>query len=159
MSPSQRSTYFATLWPAACKAQGWNPKDAERRRDVTHAATGKASTSGLTEDQITLLFIKLKWLADPTNFDLAMADADPQAALKANKRVQVIYRIEQAARAGGFNEEYLIKAAEHKCAAHRVKAWRELPIKELVNFSRTIHARKRQPAPALQPPAGEPDPF
>lgn len=150
MTPSQRSTYFGTLWPAACKAQGWNPKDEERRRDVTHAATGKESTSKLTQEQITLLFNKLKWLADPTNFDLAMADANPELALAANKRNNVIWRIEQAAAGQSLNETYLAKVAENKCTAHHVKSWRELPLQELVNFSRTIAARagrKKQAAP------------
>lgn len=147
MTPSQRSTYFGTLWPTACARQKWNPKDEERRKDVTFSATGKESTSKLTQDEITLLFNKLKWLADPTNFDLALADSDPQAALAANKRTNVIWRIEQAAKAKGFNPVYLDKAAEHKCRVHNVTTWRDLPIGDLVKFSMTISKRQTTAAP------------
>lgn len=154
MTASQRRTYFATLWPAACKAQGWHVKDDERRRDVTHAATGQDSTSKLTQDQITLLFNKLKWLADPHNFDKAFADANPELALADHKRANVIWRIDQAAQAKGFNEAYIAKVAEHKCRAHNVRTWRDLPIQELVNLSKTISARKGSKKPALEPSAG-----
>ncbi|MBB5033132.1 hypothetical protein [Prosthecobacter vanneervenii] len=147
MSPSQRKTYFGTLWPDVCRAQGWNVKDEERRRDVTFAATGQESTSKLNQDQITLLWIKLKWLADPANFDKAYADANPEIALAEHKRQNVIWRIEKAAQAKGLNEAYLTKVAEYKVARHRVKSWRDFPLHELVNFSKTIAARKKHAAP------------
>ncbi len=146
MSPSQRSTYFARLWPDACKAQGWNPKDEDRRRDITHAATGQDSTSKLNQKQITLLFNKLAWLADPNNFEKAYADANPEIALADHQRVQVIWRIEKAAREKGFNAVYLDKAAEHKCRVHNARNWRELSLQELVNFSKTISNRKAHAA-------------
>jgi|GEM_PF-2185120 len=147
MNASQRSTYFGRLWPEACAAQKWNPRDEERRRDVTFAATGKESTSKLTEDQITLLFNKLKWLADPNNFEKAYADANPEIALAENKRGQVIHRIEKTATAKSLNSIYLDKAAEHKCRVHHVRTWRDLPIQELINFSKTISARKGSKTP------------
>jgi hypothetical protein len=159
MTASQRSTYFGTLWPAACASQKWNPKDDERRKDVTFSATSKESTSKLTQDEITRLFNKLKWLADPTNFDLALADADPEAALQANKRKQVIFRITEAAKEKRFDEAYLIKAAEHKCRAHNVTTWRELPIGEIIKFSMTICKRQAHAAPVQSACTGADDPF
>lgn len=150
MNANQRSTYFGRLWPEACQVQKWNPKNEERRRDVTFAATGQESTSKLTEDQITLLFNKLKWLADPNNFEKAYADANPELALKEHKRNQVIWRIEKAAKERDFNETWLEAAAEHKCAKHKCRGWRNLPIRELVNFSRTVSGRKAEKTPAQE---------
>ncbi|MFZ2280738.1 MAG: hypothetical protein WAW39_23265 [Prosthecobacter sp.] len=150
MSPSQRKAYFARLWPDACKAQGWNPKDEERRRDVTHAATGQESTSKLTQKQITLLFNKLAWLADPHNFEKAFADANPEIALANDQRGNVIWRIEKAADEKGFNSVYLDKAAEHKCRVHNVRSWRDFPLKELINFSKTIAARQGNKKPVQE---------
>jgi hypothetical protein len=147
MTTSQRSTYFGRLWPDACHAQKWHPKNEERRRDVTFAATGQESASKLTQDQVTLLFNKLKWLADPNNFEKAYADANPDLALKNHKRKQVTWRIEQAAEKRGLNEAWLEAAAEHKCAKHKARGWRNLPIRELVNFSRTVSSRRPQAAP------------
>lgn len=147
MTTSQRRTYFARLWPDACQAQGWNPKDEERRRDVTHAATGQESTSKLTQKQITLLFNKLAWLADPNNFEKAFADANPEIALADHQRTQVIWRIEKTAGEKGFNSVYLDKAAEHKCRVHNARSWSELPIEELINFSKTISARQGNKKP------------
>lgn len=141
MNAKQRSTYFGRLWPDACQAQKWNVKDEERRKDVTFAATGEESTSKLSEEQITLLFNKLKWLADPTNFDKAYKDANPEIALKDHKREQVIWRILDTATKKHFNEAWLEVAAAHKCAKHRCKSWRELPMGELVNFSKTVCSR------------------
>jgi hypothetical protein len=56
MNPRQRSYYHADLWPAACAAQGWDPRDNERRREVTQEATGVPSTRDLDQHQITALF-------------------------------------------------------------------------------------------------------
>jgi hypothetical protein len=93
MNANQRNHYFGKLWPAACEVQGWEKSDENQRKRVTFAATGETSTSALDEDQITLLFIKLRWLADPANFDKALADSDSAAALAKNKRQQIIWRM------------------------------------------------------------------
>ncbi len=154
MNASQRSTYFGRLWPEACAAQKWNPKDEERRRDVTHAATGKESTSKLTEAQITLLFNKLKWLADPNNFEKALADANPTQALEEHKREQIIWRIEHTAAKKGFNEAWLAKASAGKCTRHNVKSWRQLPTVELVKFSMTVDSRAPNKTPVQEPCTG-----
>ena len=34
MTPAARTTYFR-LWRDACAAQGWDPRDAARRREAT----------------------------------------------------------------------------------------------------------------------------
>lgn len=147
MNQRQRSTYFGTLWPAACQAQGWSIKDEHRRKCVTVGATGEESTSDLNEDQITLLFNKLKFLADPKNFDKALADADPAAALEENKRKQLIWRIEKAAaKVPGDAERWLAEMGAGKCAAHNVREWRKLPTPELLRFSFTVAARTTEMA-------------
>lgn len=141
MNARQRSTYFGTLWPAACAAQGWNPKDEDRRRDVTMEATGKDSTSRLTEAQITLLFNHLKQLANPEDFDLAYLTANPEIALEEHKRGQVIWRIEHTTAQAGLKEEWLVQISAAKCAANGVKQWRQLPTVELVKLSMTVESR------------------
>lgn len=147
MTSRQRSTYFGTLWPAACKAQGWSVKDENRRKCVTVGATGEESTSDLDQDQVTLLFNKLKFLADPHNFDKALADADPATALEENKRKQLIWRIEKAAaKVPGDAESWLTELAAGKCAAHNVREWRKLPTPELLRFSFTVASRTTEMA-------------
>lgn len=167
MNAKQRSTYFGSLWPAACEAQGWDPKDEDRRRDVTMEATGRDSTSRLTEAQITLLFNHLKQLANPQDFDLAYLTANPEIALEEHKRGQVIWRIEHTAAAAGLKEEWLTEISAAKCAANGVKQWRQLPTVELVKLSMTVESRtsdeararraaarpkKKRPAHAVQQP-------
>lgn len=141
MTPRQRSTYFGTLWPAACAAQGWDTKDEDRRRDVTMEATGKASTSRLSEAQITLLFNHLKQLANPADFDLAYLTANPEIALEEHKRGQIIWRIENETAKAGLREEWLEEISAGKCAEHAVKKWRQLPTVELLKFSMTVESR------------------
>lgn len=158
MNKAQRNRYWGVLWPDACQVQKWHPKDEDRRRDVTFAATGQESTSKLSEDQITLLFNKLKWLADPHNFEKAYADANPEIALEENKREKVIFRIQATAARKGFNEGWLVKASEHKCARHRVSCWRKLPMEELINFSKTVTSRKGEAAPVQDGCTGVVDP-
>lgn len=142
MNLDQRNLYFGRLWPEACAAQGWKRSDQMQRKRVTFAATGEESTTDLDEDQITLLFIKLRWLADPANFDKALADSDPAAALAENKRKNIIWRIEKAAALiPGDAEADLAKMAAGKCAAHGVSEWRKLPTPELLRFAFTVSAR------------------
>jgi hypothetical protein len=142
MNAEQRALYFGNLWPAACAVQGWKKSDEGQRKRVIFAATGETSSSALDEDQITLLFVKLRWLADPANFDKALADSDPAAALAENKRKQLIWRIEKAAALiPGDAEAALAEMAAGKCAVHGVSEWRKLPTPELLRFSFTVSAR------------------
>jgi hypothetical protein len=141
MNAAQRKTYFVLLWPAACKAQGWLVKDDDRRRDVTMQATGKDSTSRLSEAQITLLFNRLKQLADPADFDLAYADQKPEIALEEHKRGQIVWRIEDSTAKAGLTEAWLVQISGPKCQAHDVKHWRQLPPVELLKLSMTVASR------------------
>lgn len=150
MNAEQRALYFGKLWPEACATQGWKKSDEGQRRRVIFAATGETSSSSLDDDQVTLLFIKLRWLADPANFDKALADSDPAAALAENKRKKIIWRIEHTAAQKGFNEAWLVTASAGKCARHGAKEWRHLPTVELVKFSMTVEKRQpgtKEPAP------------
>lgn len=146
MNTEQRRFYHGKLWPAACRVQGWNSKDEHQRKRVTFSATGEESTSSLDQDQVTLLFNKLKWLADPTNFDKALADSDPAAALAENKRKKVIWRIEQVAAKAGLTEAWLIEASAAKCQAQKVLEWRKLPTVDLLKLSMTVETRSSEAA-------------
>jgi len=81
MNPAQKAKYFRHLWPAACGAQGWDPRDDARRHACTLYATGEESTSLLTQHKITALFTFLAHLADPRDgekarqWDLCRRDA------------------------------------------------------------------------------------
>lgn len=141
MTSRQRSTYFGTLWPAACAAQNWNLRDHQRRRDVTFSATGKESTGDLNQSEITLLFNKLRWLADPSNFDKALADSDPASALDENSRKQVVWRIREKAQKAGLSEGWIQETSCAKCAAHNVQEWTQLSCSDLVKLSMTVASR------------------
>lgn len=159
MTPIQRRHYHARLWPAACATQGWKKKDDNRRKEVTLEATGHSSTSGLNQGQITLLFNKLKWLADPANFDTAYADANPDIALEEDKRARIIWRIEQTAAKAGLTEPWLVEISAAKCAVHNVRQWRQLPAVDLLKMSMTVESRttdvaktrRQKKTPAAQP--------
>ncbi len=81
MNPAQKAKYFRHLWPAACAAQGWDPRDDARRRACTLYATGSQSTTALDQHAITALFVFLAHLADPRDgekarqWDLCKRDA------------------------------------------------------------------------------------
>lgn len=146
MNADQRGRYFG-MWETVCRVQGWKKNDDHQRQRVTFAATGETSSTDLDEDQITLLFIKLDWLADPRNFDKALADSDPAAALAANMRKKIIWRIEKAAaKIPGDAEADLAKMAGGKCAKHGVSEWRKLPTPELLRFSYTVSSRTTKQA-------------
>lgn len=71
MNPAQKAKYFRHLWPAACGAQGWDPRDDARRRACTLYATGSESTKLLDQHAITALFVFLAHLADPRDGERA----------------------------------------------------------------------------------------
>lgn len=68
MTSDTRTTYFR-LWTAACAAQGWNPRDNDRRRENTlycmrEIGAGEiGSITALDHHQITALFTFLRFLA------------------------------------------------------------------------------------------------
>ena len=45
MTPAQRTHLFADLWPAACAAQHWDPRDRERRLEVCGDAVSRTISS------------------------------------------------------------------------------------------------------------------
>lgn len=143
MTQGQQVHYRKRLWPAACKAQGWEVSDEAKRREITEETTGQATTSGLNNKQVDRLFRRLEWLADPGNFDAAYLDANTEIADELSAINRVTKRIENDAERAGFNEAYLAKAAEHKVRTHAVQTWRQLPYDELVNFAKTVTSRAR----------------
>lgn len=140
MNKQQRSRYFS-LWNEAAREQRWNPQDADRRRAVTLEATGQASTSGLSQEQITALFQHLQWLANQYDLDLAMPVANPEQTTDINKQRQLVWRITREAAQAGISAEYLDTAAADKCTAHRCRRWQELPLVELLKFAFTVRKR------------------
>ena len=146
MTKAQRSRYWGTLWPAACEVHGWSTKNELQRRKVTLEATGQASTSGLSESQITALFNALEWLADPANLDKAMPVANPEIGEENHRRRQLVWRINKSAARAGLRAEWIQETAQGKCHAHRVGQWQELPLPELLKLSFTVESRTSDPA-------------
>lgn len=95
MNAAQRKHYHGRLWPAACRAQGWDRRDGERRKAVTREAMrlckGPATDSSaeLDEAAVTALFAYLEHLADPENLRKLSwwmtCQEDPRAANEARQ--------------------------------------------------------------------------
>lgn len=141
MNVGQRRYYFA-LWKSACAENDWAENDQAKRREVLMEAVGKPSTSDLTPSEVTAVLDHLKWLADRYDLQRAMGVANGEVAAEQTRRAQLIWRITKVAAAAGFNEAYVAKMAEGKCAAHRVRTWQELPLIELLKLSFTLEKRK-----------------
>jgi hypothetical protein len=137
MTTLQRRHYFTQLWPRACEVQGWNPRDESRRHEITSIVTGKISTSGLNQLEITRLFNYLKLLASPLSVDHAIPVANPDVEEEEHERRRLLFAIRQF----GVNEFYIQKCAEHKCRARGIRQWIELPVPELEKLKWTIKAR------------------
>lgn len=88
MNKLQRSLYFRDLWPAACAAQGWLPKDDARRRAVSLHATGTESTTAMEEWQVTALFTYLRHLGRPDDLTASAAWLNCQENPKAYNMVR-----------------------------------------------------------------------
>lgn len=150
MTKAQRARFFGDLWPAACQAQGWNPKDEDTRRAVCERVTGQRSTSGLTERQITALFTEVRHLADPLDFDKANLAANPDIAEEESQRARCLFAIHKL----GLPESHIIGLAHNVVAARRVNSWRDLGSTDLKWLARTLSARRSRPAstPAIDCP-------
>lgn len=155
MTPGQRKNYRGNLWPAACKAQGWDVKDEKRRQQVNLEAVGEVSTSEMDNDQVTLLFDHLKWLADPYDFDKAMPAANPELGWQANRRRQLLYRINRTATRRGLSPEYLVTITAGKCRKYKAASWQDLPLPQLLDVSMTVSARGQAPGKAGAAPLQE----
>lgn len=138
MTRLQQIHYRAKLWPDACKAQNWDVKDNAKRREITLETTGQDTTTGLKNKQVDRLFRHLKWLANPTDFDAAYAEANPEIADEEADRNRLITRITETAEKAGFQEAYIVATSQYKIRVHGVKEWRHLPNIELLNLSKTI---------------------
>lgn len=79
MNDDQRRIYFTQLWPNACDAQDWDPRDTRRRHLVTAecmrlvGAPASDSVTTLGEAEVTALFTYLRHLGDPQNLRLLSA--------------------------------------------------------------------------------------
>lgn len=143
MNQKQRMHYFTKLWPAACAAQGWDKLNiAQReakRRAVTLQATGKESTTGLKQWDITRLFDHLKFLADDSNLNKAKPVANPEIGREEHERRRLVYAINHC----GFTVIYLSRLAEAEMRAHRTDDWTCLPLPVLKRLVITVKERAR----------------
>lgn len=102
MNRPQRKKYHAHLWPAACEAQGWDPSDTDRRREVTRYATGLDTSTSLDQNQITALFAYLGHLAGDKTASDTWRRIERQGARAVNLQRQGSHHRQRAGyRAGG----------------------------------------------------------
>jgi len=85
MKDAERIHYHAELWPAACAAQKWNPKDEAYRRAITRFVMEEVrapitdSTTKLGRHEVTALFTYLRHIANPDNISLRQRWEDCKA--------------------------------------------------------------------------------
>ena len=169
MNKAQRCLYLLDLWPAACHAQGWDPKDERMRRDVTLTITGERSSSRLSEPEITRLFDYLKHAADPLDLDKAIPAVNPDVAEEADRCRQLRYVIEQELMPAqeelprspalprgrparpAFADAYVQQCAIGWCRAAKVEHWYQLPSTLLTNLRNTLVQRRRDKSTDYQP--------
>lgn len=79
MTPAARIRYHSTEWPAACEAQGWDVKDAKKRRNVVldcmflvNGPCATTSEPAFRSAETTALFCYLRHLADTDNITLRL---------------------------------------------------------------------------------------
>jgi hypothetical protein len=146
MNGRQRARYHSQLWPAACAAQGWNPRDQEKRREVTLQATGTASSTGLSELQITRLFDFLKHLAHPNSLDHAIPVANPDVQEERHDRRRALWAFEAVF--AGFVAQ-LLPRREWPAGT---RAWTNLPATHLEAILQALDqepdASSAEPTPA-----------
>jgi hypothetical protein len=94
MNVAQRKIYFATLWPAACRVNGWNRNDNIKRIAVLNdcmraiGAPAVESSSELGPDEVTALFTYLKFLANQASLELSARWLDCQEDYEAFNRAR-----------------------------------------------------------------------
>ncbi len=74
MTPAARIRYHKTLWPAACRAQGWNARDDAKRREVCLQVMAEVRGPAVTTSdeafgaaETTALFTFLHQQANPND--------------------------------------------------------------------------------------------
>lgn len=95
MTPAARTRYHAELWPAACHARKWNPKDDVRRRatalECMRLVRGPQITTSdpaWGDDETTALFCYLEHLAAPADLSKSARWVDCQADYRAYNRAR-----------------------------------------------------------------------
>lgn len=116
MTTNERAHYHAVLWPAACRAKGWHPKDAEIRREIVLVCMQEVrgpvvttSDPAFGPDETTALFCFLEHLADAASLDKsARWDTCKQD-----------YRTYNRARQADWHERKLYGPGKNKLDRHR----------------------------------------
>lgn len=95
MNKAARIIYHRDLWPAACRANRWDPRDQERRRAVCRECMRLVRGPRVTTsddrfgaDETTALFVYLAHLADPASLVKAAAWSDCLVDYKAFNRAR-----------------------------------------------------------------------
>jgi len=153
MTRAQQALYRGKggLWPEACRVQGWDPADEDKRRAVTLEAARKVNptstcntTRDLNQDQITALFTLLRAYANPLDLAAQRASENPDETRITDQCRRVCYAINEF----GFDRNYVQKIADWKCRVHQVRYWEHLPLHELRQLVITVERRaaaKHQP--------------
>lgn len=143
MTPKQRIHLQAQLWPDACAAQGWNPKDREKRLYLISRALGRVVASANEiggNKEFDAVKKELLAISRP-------ADLDAQIKMENMPRTRMIKKLEE------YPEAYLLAITQDK---FRISAlygdWRrdlsETQLKQLLYTlaARAQARRHKQPA-------------
>jgi hypothetical protein len=155
MTRRQQVYYRGELWPAACRVQGWDPADDEKRRAVTRQAARKinpnsqcTSTTHLNQDQITALFKLLVALANPDDVAAQRASENPVETKELDERKRLIHVIDELCKKAGFHRHYVRAIAHWNMRQAQVSEWEDLPADKLRRLLITVESRAaRRPIP------------
>lgn len=151
MNEGQLIHYQATLWPAACKGMGWNPRDKELRREVRRKLTGertvdgkiiggKESVNAMSEDEITQLFDGLRALAAGRD---VTAEIISEQSFEETRERNVCKQLVHLIRQRGYADEYVAEVAGWRCREAQVTDWTRLPSEHLTKVLYTVNERAR----------------
>lgn len=160
-----RILYQADLWPAACEAQGWDPRDKDLRRDHRAKCWEAIGQSHLgnamprNDHQTTALFTYLRHLADPNNINLLMAWENCQADFVAynigkqsdhhqRKPGRPRYYRDRATATGNPLEDPL----DRKAATHRLIRMRTAARKTTLDPNKNFKGREAAPSASVECP-------
>lgn len=165
MTARQRSYFFGTLWPQACRVQGWVGETARevKRREIVLAATTKLhaevprmkkptdSMSACDQDQLTAVFNHVKHLADPLNLQKAIAAENPGQAAALDECNRLLFKIREGMKRGDYNYAYVQKIADWNCRSEQVADWQTLPAEALRTVLIHLNDRANAKDPDVEP--------
>jgi len=136
MSPSQRTYFFATLWPAACREMGWDPNHRPTRMTFFRVELGSdKSFNDLTQSEFDLLKARCLAIARPADLDAQMAQAR-QPRLRLETKIGEHLRC--LARYLSNPDTYDATLRRHRFHGQKMA---DMPARDLYHYCLTLNSR------------------